>query len=41
MSRFVLKATIQEKKSKLFYVTWEVFFQKDTFMILYMHVVFG
>ena len=41
-SRFLLKATIKKKKKKNGEVTLlgKVFFQKDVFMILYMHVVF-
>ena len=44
-SRFVLRATIQKKKKKKkmenhFTLLGKVFFQKDVFMILYMHVVF-
>ena len=43
-SRFVLRATIQKKKKKKmennFTLIGKVFFQKDVFMILYMHVVF-
>ena len=45
-SRFLLKATIKKKKKKKkkmenhFTLLGKVFFQKDVFMILYMHVVF-
>ena len=43
-SRFVLRAAIQKKKKKKienhFTLLVKFFFQKDVFMILYMHVVF-
>ena len=42
-SRFFLRANIQKKKKKMenhFTLLGKVFFQKDVFMILYMHVVF-